>query len=77
MRVLTCAFRFRHRAAFGFVRLQEKNAKQLTQRYLVPSAGQTDTLLLFQEDKGEPGERLALIMTTLRCAETAGRRLLS
>ncbi len=62
MRVLTTAYRFRERVAFGFVRVQDKTATKLIKKYSVPTAGQTDTLLLFQEDSSSPGTELLAML---------------
>ena len=54
LRFLTAAFRFRHRAAVGYVKLHDTAAKKLIRSYGVSQAAQTDTVLVFQEDPDVP-----------------------
>ena len=49
LRYLTTAFKYRDRAAIGYVRLSDHKAKKTIKRFGVPTSAQTDTLLLFHE----------------------------
>jgi len=52
LRYLTSGFKFRERAALGYVQLTSPDATAILQRFNVDAS--KDTLLLFQEDTGEP-----------------------
>jgi DnaJ family protein C protein 16 len=53
LRYLTTAFKYRHRAAVGYVKISDGKARRTIQRFSVPTFAQTDTLLLFHEKHPE------------------------
>lgn len=54
LRFLTAAFKFRHRATTGYVKLHDTSSSKLVARFGVPKTGQVDTLLIFHEDADVP-----------------------
>jgi len=58
LRYLTSAFRFRERAALGYLQVTEDNTKATVDRFQVDV--KQDTLLLFQEDSSNPVARLSM-----------------
>jgi len=58
LRYLTSGFKFRERAAIGYVQLTAAGTKRIVDRFQVDV--KQDTLLLFQEDSQEPVARLAM-----------------
>ncbi len=54
LRYLTTAFRYRQRAAIGFVQIHDPNSRKIIKEFGVPSSAKTDTLLLFHENPKVP-----------------------
>ena len=55
LRYLTTAYRFRERVLFGFVQLNDRNARKVLQQFRIsPNNKEVDTILLFNEDHSSP-----------------------
>ena len=54
LRYLTTAFKYRSRAAVGYVRLSDRGAQKTIRRFAVPKSSQIDTMFVFHEKN--PGD---------------------
>ena len=60
LRYLTTAFKYRERAAFGYVHLKEPESQEVVSRFGVTKSGDVDTMLLFNEDTERPVTSLSM-----------------
>lgn len=54
LRYLSSSFRYRKRAAYGYIRIGDPNCQKIIQRFSVPTTAKVETLLLFQEHPEVP-----------------------
>ena len=54
LRYLTTAFRYRHRAALGYIKVKDPNAQKIIKRFGVSKADKVETMLVFQENPNTP-----------------------
>ncbi len=66
LRYLTTAFKYRQRAAVGYVKLSDKKARKTAKRFGVSLSAQTDTLLLFHEKHPKDSDHVPVASVSMK-----------